>query len=56
MVPQPLTAEEQAQGFGCRLSVYQAEFSDNVIFHKTQVLNRMYEQLLRESVSPGASD
>jgi hypothetical protein len=56
MVPQPLTAEEQAQGFGCRLSVYQAEFSDNVIFHKTQVLNRMYEQLLRDHLHVGRLD
>jgi hypothetical protein len=47
-VPDPLTATERAAGYPWRLSVYQAEFSDNVIFHRTHVLNRVYEELLRD--------
>jgi hypothetical protein len=38
------------------LSVYQAEFSDNVIFHRTEVLNRVYEDLLREHLHLGRPD
>jgi hypothetical protein len=34
----PLTAAERAAGYPWRLSIYQAEFSDNVIFHRTEVL------------------
>jgi hypothetical protein len=37
-------------------SVYQAEFSDNVIFHRTQVLNRVYEDLLRDHLHLGRPD
>lgn len=39
-----------------RLSIYQAEFSDNVIFHRTEVLNRVYEELLREHLHLGRPD
>jgi hypothetical protein len=56
MVPCPLTPAEQAAGYSYRLSVYQAEFSDNIIFHKTQVLNRVYEQLLRDHLHLGRLD
>lgn len=55
-VPSPLTADEQRAGYGFRLSIYQAEFSDNVIFHKTEVLNRMYEHLLRDHLHLGRLD
>src|SRR6266567_6301880 len=44
-VPGPLTAAERAAGYPWRLSIYQAEFSDNVIFQRTEVLNRVYEDL-----------
>jgi hypothetical protein len=39
-----------------RLSIYQAEFSDNVIFHRTEVLNRVYEALLRDHLHLGRPD
>jgi hypothetical protein len=42
-VPDPLTPAERGHGYPTHLSIYQAEFSDNVIFHRTQVLNRAYE-------------
>jgi hypothetical protein len=55
-VPDPLTAAERAAGYPTRLSIYQAEFSDNVVFHRTQVLNRVYEALLREHLHLGRPD
>lgn len=55
-VPSPLTAEERAAGYPTRLSIFQAEFSDNVIFHKTAVLNRVYEQMLSEHLHMGRPD
>ncbi len=55
-VPDPLTATERAAGYPCYLSIYQVEFSDNVIFHQTQVLNRVYEELLREHLHLGRPD
>jgi hypothetical protein len=55
-VPDPLTAAERAAGYPWRLSIYQAEFSDNVIFHRTEVLNRVYEDLLREHLHLGRPD
>jgi hypothetical protein len=55
-VPDPLTAAERAAGYPWRLSVYQAEFSDNVIFHRTDVLNRVYEELLRDHLHLGRPD
>jgi hypothetical protein len=55
-VPDPLTASERAAGYPWRLSVYQAEFSDNVIFHRTEVLNRVYEDLLRDHLHLGRPD
>ncbi len=55
-VPDPLTAAERAAGYPCYLSIYQVEFSDNVIFHQTQVLNRVYEPLLREHLHLGRPD
>lgn len=55
-VPDPLAAAERAAGYPCYLSIYQVEFSDNVIFHQTQVLNRVYEQLLREHLHLGRPD
>jgi len=56
MVPDPLTDEERAAGYPTYLSVYQAECCDNVVFHRTQVLNRMYEQLLRDHLHLGRLD
>ncbi len=56
MVPDPLTPDERAAGYPTHLSVYQAEFCDNVVFHRTQVLNRMYEQLLRDHLHLGRLD
>jgi DNA-binding PadR family transcriptional regulator len=56
MVPDPLTPEERAAGYPTKLSVYQAEFCDNLVFHRTQVLNRMYEQLLRDHLHLGRLD
>jgi len=55
-VPDPLTPQERAAGYPTRLSIYQAEFSDNVIFHRTQVLNRVYEELLRDHLHLGRPD
>ena len=55
-VPSPLTADEQRAGYGFKLSIYQAEFSDNVIFHKTEVLNRTYEHLLKDHLHLGRLD
>ena len=34
-VPDPLTREERTAGYPVRFSIYQAEFSDNVIFKQT---------------------
>jgi len=55
-VPDPLTAAERAAGYPWRLSIYQAEFSDNVIFQRTEVLNRVYEDLLRDHLHLGRPD
>ncbi len=55
-VPDPLTPAERAQGYPTRLSIYQAEFSDNGIVHRTQVLNRVYEELLRDHPHLGRPD
>lgn len=55
-VPDPLTAAERAAGYPWRLSIYQAEFSDNVIFRRTEVLNRVYEDLLRDHLHLGRPD
>jgi hypothetical protein len=55
-VPDPLTPKERAAGFPHRFSIYQAEFSDNVIFRRAQVLNRVYEQLLRDHLHLGRPD
>jgi len=55
-VPDPLTPGERAAGYPTRLSIYQAEFCDNVIFHRTQTLNRTYEQLLRDHLHLGRLD
>jgi hypothetical protein len=55
-VPDPLTAAERAAGYPCRLSIYQAEFSENLVFRRTQVLNHVYEQLLRDSLQLGRPD
>jgi len=56
MVPDPLTSAERTAGYPTRLSVYQAEFCDNVVFHKTQVLNRLYEPLLKDHLHLGRLD
>ena len=55
-VPDPLTPAERAAGYPTHLSIYQAEFSDNVIFHRTEVLNRVYEELLRDHLHLGRPD
>jgi hypothetical protein len=55
-VPDPLTREERAAGYPLRFSIFQAEFSDNVIFHQTQVLNRVYEAMLRDHLHMGRPD
>ncbi|HEU4366723.1 MAG TPA: hypothetical protein VFV05_00680 [Methylomirabilota bacterium] len=55
-VPDPLTVAERAAGYPWRLSIHQAEFSDNVIFHRTEVLNRVYEDLLRDHLHLGRPD
>jgi hypothetical protein len=55
-VPDPLTPAERAAGYPTHLSIYQAEFSDNVIFHRTHVLNRVYEELLRDHLHLGRPD
>jgi hypothetical protein len=55
-VPDPLTHEERAAGYPLRFSIYQAEFSHNVIFKQTQVLNRVYEALLRDHLHLGRPD
>jgi DNA-binding transcriptional ArsR family regulator len=56
LVPDPLTAAERAAGYPWRLSIYQAEFSDNVVFRRTHVLNRVYEELLRDHLHLGRPD
>jgi hypothetical protein len=56
MVPDPLTAGERAAGYPTKLSVFQAEFSDNLIFHKTATLNRLYERVLSEHLHLGRPD
>lgn len=56
LVPDPLAPEERAAGYPIRLSIYQAEFSDNVIFRRTQVLNRVYEEVLRDHLHLGRAD
>lgn len=55
-VPDPLTRKEREAGYPLRFSMYQSEFSDNVIFRRTQVLNRVYEQLLRDHLHLGRPD
>jgi hypothetical protein len=55
-LPDPLTREERAAGYPLRFSIYQAEFSHNLIFGQTQVLNRVYETLLREHLHLGRPD
>jgi hypothetical protein len=55
-VPDPLTSSERAAGYPCRLSIYQAEFSENLVFRRTQVLNHVYEQLLRDHLQLGRPD
>jgi hypothetical protein len=40
-VPDPLPAGAGAAGYSTRLSICQAEFSENLIFHRTPVLNRV---------------
>jgi hypothetical protein len=55
-VPDPLSPTERAAGYPWRLSIYQAEFSDNIIFARTQVLNRVYEDLLRDHLHLGRPD
>ena len=55
-VPDPLTRDERAAGYPVRFSIYQAEFSDNVIFHQTQVLNRVYEAMLWDHLHLGRPD
>lgn len=56
MVPDPLTADERAAGYPTRLSVFQAEFSDNLVFKRTAVLNRLYERVLSEHMHLGRPD
>ncbi|MDR7548264.1 MAG: hypothetical protein QN149_13415 [Armatimonadota bacterium] len=56
LVPDPLMPDKRAAGYPTRFSIYQAEFSDNVIFRQTQVLNRVYEQLLRDHLHLGRAD
>jgi hypothetical protein len=55
-IPDPLTREERAAGYPLRFSIFQAEFSNNVIFKQTQVLNRVYEALLRDHLHLGRPD
>jgi hypothetical protein len=55
-LPDPLTRDERAAGYPLRFSTYQAEFSHNVIFKQTQVLNRVYEALLRDHLHLGRPD
>ena len=55
MVPNPLSEKERA-GYETRLSIFQAEFSDNLIFHKTAVLNRLYERVMSENMHLGRPD
>jgi hypothetical protein len=58
MVPDPLTAAERAAegGYPTRLSIFQAEFCDNQIFHNTRTLNRVYEQVLKDHLHAGRPD
>lgn len=56
IVPNPLSEKERAAGYETRLSIFQAEFSDNLIFHKTAVLNRLYERVLSEHLHLGRPD
>lgn len=55
-IPDPLTREERAAGYPLRFSIFQAEFSNNIIFKQTQVLNRVYEALLRDHLHLGRPD
>jgi len=55
-LPDPLTRAERAAGYPVRFSIFQAEFSHNVIFKQTQVLNRVYEALLRDHLHLGRPD
>lgn len=52
-LPPPITAEEAAQGYKQAFSIYQMEYCHNVVFRDTQVLNRTYEQLLRDHLEFG---
>lgn len=56
MLPNPLTTAEREAGYSTRLSIYQAEFSDNAIFHDTRRLNHVYEQVLRDHLHLGRLD
>jgi len=56
MLPDPLTASERASGYPTNLSVYQVEFCENLIFQRTEVLNRVYEQVLKEHLHVGRPD
>jgi hypothetical protein len=52
-LPQPLTAAERAAGYAYHFSIYQLELCHNLIFKDTRVLNRLYEQLLRDHLEFG---
>ena len=56
MVPAPLLPEERAAGYETSLSMYQVEYCDNVIFEQTRVLNRVFEQILRDHLHLGRLD
>jgi hypothetical protein len=56
MLPDPLSTKEREAGYGTSLSIYQAEFCDNLIFHDTRALNRVYEQVLRDHLHVGRPD
>lgn len=55
-VPDPLTAAARAAGSPGRVSIDQAEFSDNVMFQRTEVLNRVDEDLRRDHRPLGRPD
>jgi hypothetical protein len=55
-VPDPLTPAERQAGYPTHLSIYQAEFSDHVVFKDPRTLNRVYEHVLREHLHMGRPD
>ncbi|HEY3245241.1 MAG TPA: hypothetical protein VGM03_18010, partial [Phycisphaerae bacterium] len=55
-IPEPLTPAERSAGYPTHLSIFQVEFSENLIFRQTQTLNRLYEPLLREHLHLGRLD